>query len=132
MESKIIQIRRDIRAIRKNSKALKRLIELQGMYFLRIEALEKTSKSKERDVAIEKQKLLLESLDIEGFSKACAENEERYMDAINKLEPLDKAMLLDSVINGKQNWEIGVKYGYTENGARKHIARIIEKLAKIL
>lgn len=132
MENKIVQIRRDLKALRQNSKAMKRLIELQGIYYKRINALEKEPRTVETEKAIKRQKELLEKLGIKEFANMCAETEEKYMDAINKLEPIDRAMLLDSCLNGMQNWQLGNKYGFTENGARKHIALIIERLAKKL
>jgi len=54
------------------------------------------------------------------------------MDAISKLDPLDRTIILDGYINGKPYWKIGRDIGYTERGVQKRIGAIIEKLAKML
>ena len=55
--------------------------------------------------------------------------EEKYMSAINSLEPIDRAIILESIVNGTPYWKIGVAYGYTEESLRKKIDKILRKLA---
>ena len=130
MESKINKVKRDLRALKKNSHAIQKLIEIQGLHYTRIKALSKLEQSDTVKKAIEKEKSILSSL---GLEKQMAENqelEEMYMEAISHLSPQDKAIILDSYINGHQHWKIGLDYGFSESGARKHIDAIIKQIAK--
>ena len=58
--------------------------------------------------------------------------ESLYMEAISKLEPLDRTIILDGYINGKAYWKIGRDIGYTEVGIQKRVNKIIEILANLI
>ena len=81
---------------------------------------------------IVKVEKVLSTLHIEENIKKATEIELRYVEAINKLEPLDKVIVLDGYINGKAYWKIGRDIGYTERGIQKRVTIIFEKLAKML
>ena len=129
MEGKINKVRRDLRALKKSSHALQRIIATQGIHFARVKALESMEKSEERDRLIEKERELISSLELEKHLRESAQIEEKYLSALNKLPVQDKAMMLDGFVAGLPYWKIAVEYGYSEEGVRKHIRGIMEKVA---
>ena len=132
MTSKINKIKYDLRALKKSSHAIQRLVELQGLHYKRIDALSRESNEKSSASLIEKEKQIINSLRVEEH---IAENEalySKYMEAISTLCPQDKAMVLDCYVNGMPYWKLGLEYGYAEEGARKHMEAIIKHLAQII
>ena len=130
MESRIKVVRRDLRALKKSSHAIKRLIELQDIHFKRIRALSALSDDTEAQRLIEKEKELSVKTSLKEQIAKSQELEAKYMAQIDKLEPSDKAMVMDCFFNGMPYWKIGMEYGYAEEGARKHIEAIVKKIAQ--
>ena len=130
MESKIKKIKRDLRGIKKNSHALARLIEIQGIHFKRIEAISALEKSERNKQIIEKEKEIISHLGIEDLMEKSQVLEERYMKIINKLPERDRAIILDVIIGGLTYYKMGAKYGYTEEGMRKKVNSVISTLSK--
>ena len=132
MKNKINKVKRELRAIKKSSHAIERLIQYQGLRFTRIRALEALPREKKRDAIIENEKELINAL---GIDKLVLENEEmekKYKEALNALSPEDRAMVTDFYFCGLPYWKIAMEYGFSESGARKHLDRIVEKIAKVL
>ena len=71
-------------------------------------------------------------MSIEEYIKEATDIEAKYMSAINQLDPLDKAIVLDNLVNGIPYWKIGLKLGYTEDGIKKRINKAIRKLSSIM
>lgn len=132
MESKVKVVKRDLRALKKSSHAIKRLIELQGLHFKRVKALQSISTIKESDAILEKEKELMLSICLKTEIEKSQKIEEKYMNEINKLDPTDKAMVLDCFFNGMPYWKLGMEYGFAEEGARKHMEAIVKKIAQKL
>ena len=130
MESKVKIVRRDLRALKKSSHAIKRLIELQDIHFKRIRALSALSDDTEAQRLIEKEKELSTQTSLKEQIAKSQELEAKYMAQRDKLEPTDKAMVMDCFFNGMPYWKIGMEYGYAEEGARKHIEAIVKKIAQ--
>ena len=126
MESKINKVKKDLRALKKSSHAIQRLIEVQGLYYKRVKALESfggcnvSSAEKESELARRLKEEIAQSQELER----------KYMGAILTLDTSDKAMLLDCYINGMPYWKIAMEYGFSEEGARKHLDRLVKKIAK--
>ncbi len=131
MRSRINKIKRDLRALKKGAHAIERLIEIQGTHFKRIEALSCLPKSQATLALIEKEREIVARLGLDREIEKNAEIEERYLKATEQLSLTDKAMLFDCYTCGKPYWKIGMEYGFSEEGARKHIDAIIRKIAKI-
>ena len=129
MNSKIYKVRKDLRALKKSSHALKRLIEIRGMHFKRIELLSSMPASQETSALMSQEREIISALRIDQQIKESAELEARYAGAIEALPPHDKAMVLDCFLNGMPYWKLANEYGYSEEGARKHISSIITKIA---
>ncbi|MBQ8146794.1 MAG: hypothetical protein IJ039_08415 [Clostridia bacterium] len=132
MESKIYIIRKDLRALKKSSRTIKRLIELQGIHFKRIRALEAMSNDTQAQALIEKEKEIALSLKLKEQIEESQSLEAKYMDIISRLDPTDKAMVLDCFLNGMPYWKLGMEYGFAEEGARKHIESIVKRIAQRL
>lgn len=94
--------------------------------------MQQGKQSKEVLEEIAKIQQVLSTLHIEESIKRATALELRYAEAISKLDPLDKTIILDGYINGKAYWKIGRDIGYTEVGVQKRIKKIFERLATIL
>ena len=129
MKSKINIVKRDLRLLKKNSHAVKRIIEIQGLHFKRISALEKMEKSEENKVIIKREKEIIQRLRLKEVMAESAEIERKYLSALDTLHPRDKAMVLDCFVVGMPYWKLGAEYGYSEEGVRKHINALIRELA---
>ena len=130
MESRIKVVRRDLRALKKSSHAIKRLIELQDIHFKRIRALSAMKDDTWARELIKKENELSIQTSLKEQIAKSQELEAKYMAQIDKLEPTDKAMVMDCFFNGMPYWKIGMEYGYAEEGARKHIEAIVKKIAQ--
>lgn len=130
MESKINIVRKDLRALKRSSHAIEKLIEAQGIHFVRINALEKMEQNEQVKRALEKEKEHLEKLGLAQEIEKSVELEGKYLNAISSLPLIDRAILTDSFVKGKSNIVIAMDYGFSEGGIRKRITRLIEKIAK--
>ncbi len=130
MESKINIVRKDLRALKRSSHAIEKLIEAQGIHFVRINALEKMEQNEQVKKALEKEKEHLEKLGLAQEIEKSVELEGKYLNAISSLPLIDRAILTDSFVKGKSNIVIAMDYGFSEGGIRKRITRLIEKIAK--
>ena len=129
MKSKIYKVKRDLRALKKGSHALERLIEIRGMHFKRIDLLASLPKSSENEELISKEKEIISALRIAEQMKEHTELESKYVKAIDSLSQEDKAMVLDCFMKGMPYRKLAMEYGYSEEGIRKHIGGIITKIA---
>lgn len=132
MENKINIVKKELRALKKSSHAVQRIIEIQGVHFKRIRALERLSCDEKAKELIAKEHEIINALRLNEHIEQSENLEKKYMDALNSLCALDKAMMLDCYINGMPYWKIGMTYGFAEEGARKHIEAIIKKIANII
>lgn len=98
----------------------------------RLSYLEREKPSKESIEEAQKIRKDLASLRIDDVIKEATALESLYMEAISKLEPLDRTIILDGYINGKAYWKIGRDIGYTEVGIQKRVNKIIEILANLI
>ncbi len=128
----IEQIKKDLRRLSKLSRNIEVMLIMRERHEKRKELLLRGTPDENTKNEIEKIDRILASLHISEQIKEASALEERYMVAINRLEPLDKIIILDGYINGKAYWKIGRDIGYTEDGIKKRIKKSIEQLAKML
>ena len=122
-------IKNDLKQLKKTIHIIEALTQSKERYLKRIETLSsfiQTDKIKEQ---IETTKKVMSLLKIEDYIKEANELERKYMSAINKLEPLEKTIIIESFLNGKPYWKIGNALGYEEETIRKKIAKILKKIA---
>lgn len=128
------KIKRDLKTLRKLTHSIESSLQVKERHEKRLVYLKESRGMDEptRIAEIEKLHSLLQSLKVDELIKESTALETLYMDAINKLEPLDRAIILEGYINGKAYWKIGRDIGYTERGVQNRINAIIEKLSKMI
>lgn len=126
------KIKRDLRQLRKITHSIEVSLQVKERHERRLEVLQQGKQSKEVSEEIAKIQQVLSTLRIEESIKRATALELRYAEAISKLDPLDKTIILDGYINGKAYWKIGRDIGYTEVGVQKRIKKIFERLATLL
>ncbi len=105
-------------------------LQVKERHERRLEVLSKKEPSQETIDEIERIQDVLSNLQIEEYIKQSTTLEAVYMESINELEPLDKTIILDGFINGKPYWKIGQEIGFSIEGIKKRVKKIIFKLAK--
>lgn len=126
------RIKRDLRLLRKITHSIEVSLTVEKRHKERLEILRKQEQTEEVKQNIADIEAVLASLDTAKYIQRATELESRYIEAINKLDPLDKTIILDGYVNGKAYWKIGRDIGYTEVGVQKRVNKIIEILARIL
>lgn len=126
------KIKRDLRLLRKITHSIEVSLAVEKRHKERLEVLQKQQQTEEVKQNIADIEAVLATLDTAKYIQRATELESRYIEAINKLDPLDKTIILDGYVNGKAYWKIGRDIGYTEVGIQKRVNKIIEILAKIL
>ena len=126
------KIKRDLRLLRKITHSIEVSLTVEKRHKERLEILRKQEQTEEFKQNIADIEAVLASLDTAKYIQRATELESRYIEAINKLDPLDKTIILDGYVNGKAYWKIGRDIGYTEVGVQKRVNKIIEILARIL
>lgn len=126
------QIKKDLRKLRKLAHSIEVASTVKERHVKRKEILMQSEQTEDVLSEIARIDRVLATLRIEEHIKQATALEERYMEAISRLDPLDKTIILDGYINGKAYWKIGRDIGYTEDGIKKRVAKIIEKIAEIL
>ena len=131
MKEKIYKVKNDLRALKKSSHALNRLIELHGLCYKRVKVIEGLD-GKREGVLAEREREIALALGIKAEILKSQELTGKYARAIGSLDAEDKAMILDCYLNGLPYWKIAMEYGFSEEGARKHIDKIVKKIAKAM
>ena len=126
------KIKRDLRLLRKITHSIEVSLTVEKRHKERLEVLQKQQQTEEVKQSIADIEAVLATLDTAKYIQRATELESRYIEAINKLDPLDKTIILDGYVNGKAYWKIGRDIGYTEVGVQKRVNKIIEILARIL
>ena len=126
------KIKRDLRLLRKITHSIEVSLTVEKRHKERLDILRNLEQSDEVRQMIADFEAVLATLDTAKYIQRATELESRYIEAINRLDPLDKTIILDGYVNGKAYWKIGRDIGYTEVGIQKRVNKIIEILAKIL
>lgn len=126
------QIKKDLRRLRKLAHSIEVATTVKERHTRRKELLMQGEQNEETQEEISRIDRVLSSLRVEEHIKQATALEERYMEAIGRLDPLDKTIILDGYINGKAYWKIGRDIGYTEDGIKKRVGKIIEKIVNYL
>lgn len=130
-EDKISKIKKDLRRLRKISHSVEVTLRVKERHERRLTYLEEKNTKENLQEASNIRKNL-SALRIDDVIREATALETLYMDAISKLEPLDRTIILDGYINGKAYWKIGRDIGYTEAGVQKRVNKIIETLATLI
>ncbi len=127
-----MRVKRDLRNLRKLTHSIEVSLQVKERHEKRLAWLKERQPTKEVKSDIEQIEKVLATLDIEKYISKATAIEAKYMEAINKLEPFDKTIILDGYINGKAYWKIGRDIGYTERGVQKRVSIAIELIASYI
>ena len=127
-----MRVKRDLRNLRKLTHSIEVSLQVKERHEKRLAWLKERQPTKEVKSDIEQIEKVLATLDIEKYINKATAIEAKYMEAINKLEPFDKTIILDGYINGKAYWKIGRDIGYTERGVQKRVSIAIELIASYI
>ena len=127
-----MRVKRDLRNLRKLTHSIEVSLQVKERHEKRLAWLKERQPTKEVKSDIEQIEKVLATLDIEKYISKATAIEAKYMEAINKLEPFDKTIILDGYINGKAYWKIGMDIGYTERGVQKRVSIAIELIASYI
>ena len=125
------KIKRDLRLLRKITHSIEVSLTVEKRHKERLEVLQKQQQTEEVKQNIADIEAVLATLDTAKYIQRATELESRYIEAINKLDPLDKTIILDGYVNGKAYWKIGSDIGYTTEGVQKRVNKIIARLAEL-
>lgn len=126
---KIEEVKRDLKNLKSYTHSINKLKETQLTYEMRIKMLERMERTEKINNIIERERNLIATLDVATKINEALLLEEKYMGIIMSLEPLDRSIILDTYINGLPYWKIGMQVGYSEEGIRKKISKIIKNIA---
>ena len=129
---KIDEVKKDLKNLKSYTAAINKLKSAQETHLMRIKMLERMTPKESTARIIEKERELLESLDVSIKIEQAQAIEEKYMSAILSLDMLDRNIMIDTYITGLTHWKVGLANGYSEEGIRKKISKIIKKLALVL
>lgn len=124
----IQQVKSDLHNLRKTIHAVSVMAEVRKRQIERLDIIMCMPESEDKQQEVEKMQYLIELLDVASVSKM----EQKYMVAIAKLEPIDKTIILDWLVNGKPYWKIGRDIGYSEDRVYRKICQAVKQIAKMI
>ena len=131
MKAKIEQVRRDLRRLRRLEHGIDVYMEVKERYEKRLAHLRAIDGPSEEILqSIREAESFIEKSDIAEKIRRATEISERYVDAINKLDHLDRTIIFDAFINGKPYWKIGKEIGYTERSVQYRVDEAIKAIAR--
>ena len=128
----INEVKKDLRELKKYTHAIKQLECAQRTHLARIKLLESIGGGEKTNKLIERERALLAALDAKTVIEGACTLEEKYMTKINELPLPDRGIIIDCVINGTPYWKIGLEIGYSDEGVRKRVSKIIAKIAQMM
>lgn len=126
----ILQVKSDLKNLKKAIKAIDAIMDAENKHIKRLELLKFLGQDEFTREETERTERILKTYDASKYISEANKIEEKYMGIINTLDPLDKTIILDGYINGNPYWKIGMRVGYSEEGIRKRVAKIIKLIAE--
>ena len=126
----ILRVKSDLKNLRKAIKIIDAVMEAENKHIKRLELLKFLGQDEFTREEIERTERILQCYDAAKYISEANRLEEKYMGVINALEPIDRTIVLEGYINGNPYWKIGMKIGYSEEGIRKRMAKIIKQIAE--
>lgn len=125
----IEQVKKDLRNIRRLSHTAKVLKDTEKQHRERIELLRSRTGTEE---TIKKIERFIASLGVDRYITQVTELENRYMAAIERLDRIERTIILDGFICGKPYWKIGSEIGYSVEAVQKKVNCIMAKIAQMM
>lgn len=126
------QVREELRQLRFLNRSIDTALQVKKNHEERLLALREREQTEEIKSIIGRIEASLKIFDITEEIRKAAELEMRYMKVIERLDRLDRIILLDGYINGTPYWRVGKKIGYSERGVQRRLANIIRRIANML
>ena len=125
----IERVKKDLRELKKTTYTINALTRTKEGFQKRLREINKLLRKKHQR---ETQAIyeILEKLDIEGYIERARATINKYTSAFESLSPIDQAIVIDYYINGEPAWKIGMDIGFSEDGIRKRLGKIIKEIAK--
>lgn len=127
---RISKVKSEIKQLRKNMRLLNALADSDVRMSRRLDMLMASPKSEAVKCEVERIQRSLNSVDARRLSGEILELEGKYMGALGKLSPIDKTIFLEFCIEGMPYWKIGMNTGYSQEGVRKRMYKMLETIAE--
>lgn len=128
----ISTVKKEIKQLRQNMRLLDALASSDIRKSQKLDMLKASPQSEAVKAEIERIKRSLSSVDARKLSHEIIKLEEKYINAINSLPALDKTIFLEFCIEGLPYWKIGMNTGYSPEGIKKRLYKMIEKIAALV
>ena len=128
----INEVKKDLRELKCQMHALRSLEVASKTHEMRIKLLACLPKSEKTAALLENEEQLIRKIDASGALLRAEQLELYYIDAINKLSPTDKSIIVDTFLNGLPYWKIGAELGFSEETIRKRVNKAILEIAKTI
>lgn len=125
----IEEVKKDLNELRKLTHAIKSLESAANTHKSRIKLLSSLAQTDKIKELISKEEELLKNIYGADKIEKAQSLEKIYMNAIMSLDPTDRSIALNTYINGLPYWKTGLEVGYSEEGVRKRIAKIVKQIA---
>lgn len=122
------QVRKDLREWRKQEHAINACIEARGRMQKQVQILIDFGMTAEAD-KVSKQ---IEMLNIEKLIDNAKNKRERYIKAIERLNDIDKTIIVESIINGKSYMQLSRTLAYSEANIKWLAKNAIKKICTYL
>lgn len=129
MTKSIEEIKYELRRLWKQNNELNKIVEATEReqkrltWLIRIKADKAEIEATERNIAI---------LEGQDYRKGTAQLKNTYLQAFEKLSPIEKTIMTDKYINHKAIWRIADDVGYDDEYLRHRIGKIIKKVGQII
>lgn len=130
MSAKVERVKRELRQLRRINHGIDVYLSLRERHEKRLAFLRALEPCEEVTREIERLEGLVASMETARYIAEATRIEEKYMETINALEPVDRTIILEGYINGVPYWKIGRDIGYSERGIQKRAAAAIEWIAR--
>lgn len=126
------RVKEELRQLRVLNHTIRSAEQTRKMYEARLSILQRVPEDKQNKELIARLEELLDKLRVEKEIEKAAKIEEKYINALNQLSPLDRSIIKDACINGKAYWKIGQEIGYSERWIQDRVHKIIEQIVELL
>lgn len=123
------EVKKDLNELRKLTHAIKALESAANTHKSRIKLLSSLVQTDKIKELVSKEEELLKNIYGADKIEKAQSLEKIYMNAIMSLDPTDRSIALNTYINGLPYWKTGLEVGYSEEGVRKRIAKIVKQIA---
>lgn len=131
-KERIIAVKTDLKQLKRLSKSIEVVIATRERQVSRLKTLAAIAQTEEVKANIRAVQKILNGLNIEELWHEQLELVKKYNAAVNNLEPIDKAIIVECFLNGKPYWKVGQTVGYTERGVQQRVDNALRQIADFM